>query len=427
MKNLICGLLILHCFNIAFTQNINSFLNETYRGGVNTENTTLYKIIKIETPLEALMLFDDGETCDCAVVSNFQGRFIIDEERISHFIIHDIPLLAINYCFAALPKNMVIIREIYKGISLIKENGELSDINNNWTGQVESISFFAKSNKIFFIGLFGLFLVVLVASFFVIYLRLKVNQKTSELQDELRQKQNSEALLMMHKNEIIKKNREIQDQNIELQSRNEKLSKLMDELSLSNRKISEALEMVKQSESRYKEFVEFLPEVVFELNNTGTFKYLNRNGLFTLGLDVDAPYEHISFFDLVHEADRDLVKLYMQQLETNKNYSKGFEYRFWGKENRLMYFFVIMMAGHDAEGMTNFKGIAIDISSRKKIQEQIRTYADVIERMEMGLYVYKLDFNENGPELFLSHCNAFSKQFMPNDILNPIGKWLADI
>lgn len=541
MRNIICGLLILHCFNIAFTQNIDSFHHKTIRGGVNTDNAPyeflsrkgelrgysidvlkavseasekqavfhsgcsgflmdcldndsfevvvgfydygsikngyvlsepflmdcfnafthnrkkdissiselknknvlveegsmaekylidnapFCNLIKVKTSIEALMLLDDNETYDCAVLSNIQGQFIIDEERIMHVKTSDNPLFKLNYCFAALPINKDIIRDINIGLTYIKEKGLLSDINRKWSPQIEEKGFFEKNSKLVFISLLALFLAILATSFLIIYLRMKVNQKTNELEEDLRQKQNSEALLMLHKNEIINKNREIQNQNIELQSRNEKLSKLMEELSLSNKKISEALEMVKQSESRYKEFVEFLPEVVFELNNTGSFQYLNRNGLLTLGLDPDVPYGNISFFDLVHEADRDLVKQYMKQLETNKSYSKGFEYRFWGKEDKLMYFFVIMMAGHDAEGNTNFKGIAIDISSRKIIQEQIRTYADVIERMEMGMYVYKLQFNLHGPELLLSHCNAFSKQFMPKDIINPIGKRLVDI
>jgi len=391
------------------------------------DNAPFCNLVKVKTAHEALMLLDENDTYDCAVLSNLQAQFIIDEERIMHIKNPDAPIFSINCCFAALPKNKDIVREINKGLSLIKEKGELSQISRKWSGPIEYISFFEKNSKIIFFGVFALFLVTLITSFLIIYLRMKVNQKTSELQEELRQKQSSEALLVMHKNEIINKNREIQNQNLELQNRNDKLSILMEELSVSNKKISEALEMVKQSESRYKEFVEFLPEVVFELNNTGTFKYLNRNGLLALGLDVDAPYGHISFFDLVHEQDRELVIQYMKHLEINKNYSKGFEYRFWGKENRLMYFFVIMMAGHDVEGMTNYKGIAIDISSRKIIQEQIRTYADVIERMEMGLYVYKLDVNELGPDLVMSHCNAFSKQFMPKDIINPIGKRLAEI
>lgn len=286
---------------------------------------------------------------------------------------------------------------------------------------------FFKYQKMIWVGILIFVLVILLLSFYVLYLKTRLNQMELEAEEEHERRKHSDNILMLQKNEIVEKNKEIEARNDELQAQNKEFVRVMEKLSENHDRLSTALEHVRHSEMRYKEFVEFLPEVVFELDKSGYCRYMNSKGLLAFSLEQADLENGWSLFKAMMPRDHQRFRRMLEDLsEHEASSSHGDEFQFMlGGE--LREFFVIVMVSTENGKFEGFKGIAIDVGGRKKIERQVQVFSDVIQRMQMGLYVYEYREDARGANLFLAHYNTYSRTYIPAEIDNPLGKSINDI
>ena len=132
-------------------------------------------------------------------------------------------------------------------------------------------------------------------------------------------------------------------------------------------RVKEALE---QSEERFKELTEHLPESVFETDEDGKLTFLNRTGFETFGYTEDDFKEGVTFYDLIGSQDRETVRESVESVMRG-DLSSHIECTAVRKDGSAFsattYYKAIRKEGK-AEGI---RGLLIDVTETKRLEAQM--------------------------------------------------------
>ena len=132
---------------------------------------------------------------------------------------------------------------------------------------------------------------------------------------------------------------------------------------------------IKESEEKYRNLVEDIEDVIFRVDKTGRYLFLNKALQKVTGYFPQEFYETPSLAtERIHKDDVRLVKETMQKiLDDELNVSKDLEYRVYCKNGKELWLsqntYPIKNKNGDIVGI---EGIIRDITDRKKIEDQIR-------------------------------------------------------
>lgn len=142
----------------------------------------------VPTQQDALkMLNDDKENkFDASIITFNHGMHIIREYKLSNLRPIGEPFSPRFYCYAVRKHNMMLLNEFNTGLSILKDNGKLSEIREIWMqgDSLESISRRMFLRKVLLV-VTPLFLVFFSALIWVWFLRRQVNNKSKDLKKEL--------------------------------------------------------------------------------------------------------------------------------------------------------------------------------------------------------------------------------------------------
>ena len=268
--------------------------------------------------------FDAAYTKDFAeatdlVIAGKADAIIGDEQIVLYHIFKDNltekikkvgdPLYIGQNCMAAKEGNRVLISILNKGIKLAQQSGVLEKINRKWIG-----THYTPRESLLFKYLTQIYIsagAILVLSLLIWFWNVRLRQVVKE--------------------------------------RTEKL---------------------KKSEEKYRELAEFLPQPVFELDIRGNFIYSNRCGLETFGYTIDDFEKGVNALQLFIPEDRERVQENIQKRLAGEDF-EDHEYTGLKKDGSLfpilIYSAPIMRDGKTA----GVRGIVLDISERKRTEEQI--------------------------------------------------------
>ena len=135
---------------------------------------------------------------------------------------------------------------------------------------------------------------------------------------------------------------------------------------ITDRKRAEAA--LPENERKYRELVDNLPEIVFELDSSGNLTYCNRRVTELMGYTLEEMIGK-SALDLVESADRDRALRGLNNTLSGYSYS-GKEYTFKGKERDIP---VILYTNPIIENgvTTGMRGIAVDITKVIEAEQQV--------------------------------------------------------
>jgi PAS domain S-box-containing protein len=161
---------------------------------------------------------------------------------------------------------------------------------------------------------------------------------------------------------------------------------------ISTRDITSQISMQKaleKSERKFRELADFLPQTVYELDINGRGTYINKAGRQALRFtDYDPDYYAING---VIPDERDRMQKDIQEIVINKRGSFSGEYTILRKDGTT--FPAILCAGAMIENdeLVGTRGLIIDISERKAMEEALRKseehYRLVIQSLQEGLFV----------------------------------------
>lgn len=132
---------------------------------------------------------------------------------------------------------------------------------------------------------------------------------------------------------------------------------------------------IKESEEKYRNLVEDIEDVIFRLDKTGRYLFLNSALKNVTGYNPQEFYDNSSIVkEIINKNDMAVVKETMQKvLNGNLKVSKDLEYRIFCKNGEELWVSQNTYPIKNKKGsIIGIEGIIRDITDRKKIEEQIR-------------------------------------------------------
>ncbi len=143
----------------------------------------------------------------------------------------------------------------------------------------------------------------------------------------------------------------------------------------------EVLERTKklaESESRFREMADLLPQPVFEMDEKGNITFLNRAGFETTGYDEDDLKAGLNAFQVIAPESHKLAREGIGRILSGES-SPGNEYVFVRKDGSQLP--VISHASSILKGgkVVGLRGVIIDITERKRMEEALRESEERLE------------------------------------------------
>ena len=151
-------------------------------------------------------------------------------------------------------------------------------------------------------------------------------------------------------------------------------------------KMQEALE---KSERKYRELADLLPQTIFELDLSGNVTYLNKAGRIAFGLSED----YIGFSATAGIVPDDHGRLIenIKKAFVEKGRDGGMEYTALRRDGTTFPIVIYSTPMVENGEPTGIRGLIIDISERKAMEEALRKseehYRQVIQSLQEGLFV----------------------------------------
>ncbi len=174
---------------------------------------------------------------------------------------------------------------------------------------------------------------------------------------------------------------------------------------ITEKKIAE--QALQQSEKRYRELVDFLPETIFEIDVEGYITYLSPNGFKSLGYDESDLDKKIHLTEIVVENNKDRSVFDFDTFIRLQQAKKVTEHLGMRKNGTSFPIAVASVPIEDQNVLTGFRGIIYDLSVSKQAQLELlkekNMHKAILDAMpdvsfvldEHGTYLEFLSVNED--------------------------------
>jgi len=174
----------------------------------------------------------------------------------------------------------------------------------------------------------------------------------------------------------------VQERTTELQMANEKLQRDIIERKRMERALSE-------SHEKYREFVESLPQIVFETDENGNFILVNHQAFETFGYTQEDIKKGLSVFQMIAPEERIRAKDRIERLLNGQELRVG-EYIGLRKDGSTISVLVHPQPLVSDNKVVGMRGIAADVTELRKTQEALQEsenkYRDLVENLNDIIY-----------------------------------------
>lgn len=180
--------------------------------------------------------------------------------------------------------------------------------------------------------------------------------------------------------------------------------------------IIRAQKALEASERKYRELAEFLPEAAFETDERGVISYVNRRGYLMFGYTPDDLSRGFTPVDMIVPEEREKVSASIKAILENsgKRRNEYNEYTALHKNGKRFKILVHTTAKHRDQQTDGLCGIAIDLTERIKIEQELQKQ-DKLEALGIMAGGIAHDFNNlltaiwSGFSLFRFECEDNSE------------------
>jgi len=166
-------------------------------------------------------------------------------------------------------------------------------------------------------------------------------------------------------------------------------------------------ELLKDSVAKYREFAESLPELVFEIDVNGNLVFVNRTASKITGYGQDEFVNSFKVVRLVVPAEREKATANIKRLMSGENVGPN-EYTLMKKDGTVFPAMVWATPNIIQNKVAAIRGIAVDISERKKAEEELKRNHLKMRVMTEKLHVVgDLTRHDVGNKLMVIKTNAY--------------------
>jgi PAS domain S-box-containing protein len=174
---------------------------------------------------------------------------------------------------------------------------------------------------------------------------------------------------------------------------------------------------LRESEGRHKELADFLPEMIYETDESGNIIFANRRGFETFGYTQEDFNKGLSIFQMVIPEDRERVKQNLLKLLQGEKFI-GNEYAAMRKDGSTFPIFASVNLIVKNNKPIGVRGVVIDITERKRAEEGIKesqkTLATILDSVDADIYIADM---KNYQILFI---NKHMKDHFGHDLVGKI-------
>jgi len=145
-------------------------------------------------------------------------------------------------------------------------------------------------------------------------------------------------------------------------------------LDITERKRAE--EQLRESEERYRELADFLPQTVFEFDERGNFTFANRHAFQTFGYTLEDFDKGLNTLQMIVPEDRDRAKENIQKVLSGEELG-GNEYTALRKDGSTFPAVIYSAAIIHGNKPVGLRGFIIDITERKRMEKELRELYEV--------------------------------------------------
>jgi len=169
----------------------------------------------------------------------------------------------------------------------------------------------------------------------------------------------------------------------------------------------------KQAEERFHDIVNTIEGIVWEADaSTFDITYASQRAERLLGYPIKEWFQPGFWVDRIHPEDRDAMLAYSNQCHLEGLESYELEYRLIAKDGRIVWVRDLISVGKENETARWLRGIMVDITHRKKIEEQIHKAEERFRKMfvaaPIGLLLIDIE-SEEQIEMNPAYCSIIGR------------------
>ncbi len=154
------------------------------------------------------------------------------------------------------------------------------------------------------------------------------------------------------------------------------LEKRLEELEKENSNLRKAVEFLEESEEKYKELVNLLPQMVFETDKKGKITFANYHAFDLLGYTPEDIEKGMNVIEIIAPHDRRNAMKHMRKAMKGLKLD-GVEYLVQGKDGRTFSVLSYYTSVIHNDKPVGLRGIAIDLTERKRTENLMRIQRDL--------------------------------------------------
>jgi len=159
-------------------------------------------------------------------------------------------------------------------------------------------------------------------------------------------------------------------------------------------RIKRAEDALKESERRYREFADLLPQTVAEFDENCNFTFVNSNGLQTFGYTKKDLEQGLNLFQTVAPEDHSRMKENIERLYRGDK-TGGNAYLMVRKDGSKLHALIHATPIVREDGIAGIRSIVIDITDRKRVEDELRAseekYRRLFDDAVLGVFQSTLD------------------------------------
>jgi PAS domain S-box-containing protein len=167
-------------------------------------------------------------------------------------------------------------------------------------------------------------------------------------------------------------------------------------------------EQLRASEKRFRDLADLLPQPIFEADASGTLLFANRQAFLTFGYRPEELQGRIQVLDMIAPEDRDRAKASITRMLLEGRHGRE-EYTALRKGGERFPIVNYSAPIQEGDRITGFRGIAIDLTTQKEVEAELRRERDFIDATLHTLDALVVVLDREGRIVRFNHaCEALT-------------------